>query len=1125
MMRFRVILVFFAVLSFFLIQSKSEIFAQEQKQVVIVNPIRGNDFWSQNFDLLETSKNEYSVIKKNNLKATWLIRYDALKDQSIDNFLLSLDPSQEIGLFLEITPSLTKDANVVYNQSQNWHYPKSLFLVGYTPNDRKKLIDTAVRKYQEVFSKTPTAVGAWWIDAFSLNYLKDKYKIEANLDVSDQYSTDQYQIWGQYWSLPFYPSRNNALVPAPSRDLKNGIVTIQWAARDPYNSYGNGVHDSTYSVQANDYLIHNLDVNYFEKLLNIYPQVVVGLENDFSWSKFGTEYSNQIDLLAKKQREGIIQTKTMSEYASYYIKAYPDLSPPYLIVADNPLGDGKVAWYQNLKYRVGWFYDPQKGSIIRDLRGYDDGLFEECFNKACQTLNLAAGSLSAIDDVTFGNGWIIDQGKVSNIKIQLKDNIVEINYANQAGTTRIIKFLPNDIDINGKIKTISQAIMDANNKSETSIYKQPLNLPLSLDLTYTLTQQLLSLIKFLIFSLLFFFLPGLALSRRYLFAIPVGLCLFTLVTFTLSWISKIFLHNSFQLDFLIWLLPIFGGVIVYKKSLLKVKFLKPPLMLTSVIILGSASWLATSVKNGLVFGYGLGFWGSQGHDGIWHLALISELQHNFPPNNPVFAGEKLTNYHYFFDLLLAKVGSFASIDNQDLLFRLFPFIVSLFCGILIFEVSKRIYSNYLSGVLAVFFLYFGGSFGFIVSYIKDHTLGGESTFWSQQAVSTLLNMPFALSIVIFLSGLLLFLELEKSQNKFKSQNIIPLVLLWGTLIEFKAYAGVLVLGSLTLLSLENLIIKREAKLLVVTVFCTVVSLVVFLPNNVASTSLFVFSPLWLVSTMVQFQDRLGWDRLYLTMQSGVLVKVILGFIFATLLFIVGNLGTRSIAVFKLGVIFKQRFLFYFLILALIIPLLFIQKGTNWNSIQFFYYEILILNIFAAVSFFSLIANRRKSIQVVIIIIMLVATLPTTWNSLGQYLPSRPPTRLSSAEFEALDFLKLQPKGTVLTLSFDPKFKNNFSEPVPLVAYVSTGYVSAFSAHPVFLEDTINLDILGVDYKGRLNIINDFTKITDQSKVLLKKNNISYVYIVNGQDIQIDTGKMGLDTIFENKEVRILKTKE
>ena len=51
------------------------------------------------------------------------------------------------------------------------------------------------------------------------------------------------------------------------------------------------------------------------------------------------------------------------------------------------------------------------------------------------------------------------------------------------------------------------------------------------------------------------------------------------------------------------------------------------------------------------------------HDGVWHLALISELKRNLPPNHPNFFGARLINYHYLWDLILAVLSKIFLLDQ------------------------------------------------------------------------------------------------------------------------------------------------------------------------------------------------------------------------------------------------------------------------------------------------------------------------------------------------------------------------------------------------------------------------------------------------------------------------------
>jgi len=1099
----------------FLISLTPSAFAMEQKQVVLVNPVRGSDFWSHKFSLTETPKKQYEIIKKNGFPATWLIRYDGLVNPEIQEFIKSLDSSQDIGIFFEITPTLTTAAGVNYNDTGNWHFAKSVLLTGYTPEDRKKLIDTAFDKFKEVSGKEVKSVGAWWIDAGSLSYMKDKYRITANLDVADQYSTDGYQVWGQYWSTPFYPSKSNALMPAQSEEQKLGIVTMQWATRDPFNGFGNGVFESTYSVQANDYILHNLGSDYFSKLLDIYPQTTVGLENDFSWAEFGKEFENQLNVIKQKQTH---QVKNMSQFADFYTKSTPLISPNVIIETTDPLGGpGKVVWINTPKYRAAWFAN-NVGSVVRDLRKYNDNSEEPCLKIACDELKLALAASHVIDDGNYASSWVLDEGKVSDVQVKKLSYGAEITYKNQSGTERTLRFLENDVEFAGQIHTLDVAISKAVTV-EDSGQKDSSNFSSAFNSRANLLTIGINAIKFVLLVILFFIIPGFTLTRSRTLAIPIGVSLFTLISWILGYL---------KLDPLIWALPIVSAALILrlysKEKSWRFIVRKIDLWLWILISIGSLSWWVTQFKNGLSFNYGLGFWGPNGHDAIWHLSLISQLQKNVPPENPIFAGVSLSNYHYFFDLLVAKSANLLAINPVELLFRLFPLLISVLAGLLIYKVALKIFDNRKAGLFSVFFLYFGGSFGWILTFIKDRSFAGETMFWAQQSVSFLLNPPFAISVVLFLAGLILFYEIiQKQHDKFTS--VIALVLLWGTLIEFKAYAGILVIGALGLFTLQRIILKRDFSFLKVTIPVLLLSLIVFLPNNSGSESLILFQPFWLIDSMVSSHDRLNWQRLTLALESGVWYKLIYGYGLGTLIFLVGNLGTRILSIAAIKDIFRHSFLFYFIALSIVLPLLFTQKGTTWNIVQFFYYGLLALNIFAGIGLYRFANKLPKPAGILAVIITILLTVPTTLGTFRHYLPARPPAKLPQQELDALNFLKKQPDGMVMALPFDEKLRNRFDTPLPLAVYTSTAYISAFSGKSVFMEDTVNLEILGIDNRGRLNTIRDFMKIRDQSKQILKDNNIEYVYVPKLFNFQVDEELMGLKTIYEQGEVKIYKVSD
>ena len=101
----------------------------------------------------------------------------------------------------------------------------------------------------------------------------------------------------------------------------------------------------------------------------------------------------------------------------------------------------------------------------------------------------------------------------------------------------------------------------------------------------------------------------------------------------------------------------------------------------------------------------------------------------------------------------------------------------------------------------------------------------------------------------------------------KLVKYIALVLIFGTLISFKVYAGLLALAGFGLLTIYRLVLKKDWQLLLLFISSLALSLVLFLPANSGGSTLVAWSPLWLVDSMIDFPDRLGWQRLALARQA------------------------------------------------------------------------------------------------------------------------------------------------------------------------------------------------------------------------------------------------------------------
>lgn len=418
--------VIFIIFLYFFLFCPDTLFAKDNSYITIVNPQRISSYTK---DYLASFKEEKTQVEKRNLPATWLVTYDVLAKMDFVLELRKLDTKQELGIFLEVTPQFAKEAGTTYNRSSSWHYANSLFLSGYKQNERKNLIDTVFKKFKKEFGYYPVSVGGWWVDAFSLSYMKEKYGITGVLGVSDQYDLDNYSVWGTWWSIPYYPNKNHAGLPAQTSADKLDIVAFRWASRDPLNGYSNPYQKAPSLYSTQDYPTSLSDFSYFQSLIELYSeqkpynrfgQITVGLEGDLDKDIYQNQLSAHLSVVSSMEKEGKITATTMKEFSNWYRKSFPYLSPPHIIATPDLLEkERKTAiWFQTPYYRIGIVYDAsvQKTYII-DLRAYQGNLYEPNYMSPNKQLNLSINLPYIIDSVIDARSTkILDLGQLKNIE-------------------------------------------------------------------------------------------------------------------------------------------------------------------------------------------------------------------------------------------------------------------------------------------------------------------------------------------------------------------------------------------------------------------------------------------------------------------------------------------------------------------------------------------------------------------------------------------------------------------------------------------------------------------------------------------------------------------------------------
>ncbi|NCU31447.1 MAG: hypothetical protein EOM23_00605 [Candidatus Moranbacteria bacterium] len=252
-------------------------------------------------------------------------------------------------------------------------------------------------------------------------------------------------------------------------------------------------------------------------------------------------------------------------------------------------------------------------------------------------------------------------------------------------------------------------------------------------------------------------------------------------------------------------------------------------------------------------------------------------------------------------------------------------------------------------------------------------------------------------------------------------------------------------------------------------------------------------------------------------------RLIFVYVVSISLFYVGNFAWRILGFLSIR---KNKYqlkipLLLTLLLSSLFPLFFIQKGTSWNTIQFLYYSLFIGNIFLTV---FLIKSSSKLIKYLIFPLIIITSLIAAYENLQRYLSNPAPASVSKQEVEGLNFLKSQPRGIVLTYPYDKYLKKGLSTPVPIYAYETTAYVSAFSKQITFLEDEMNLDITGFDWQSRRDEEEKFFVSSDEffARGFLVNNQIDYIYLVNNQNFTLTESQLQIEKIFDNGQVRIYK---
>ena len=352
------------------------------RAINIMNFIRAEEP-RERVDLMEPVRQQMALVKAHKFPATWLLQYDALVEGPYVEFLKSEMPAEhEVGIWFEMNRRICDDAGIAWRGNPEWewdyHVPVA-YAIGYTPDERRKLADTAAATFYRVFGHAVKSIASWNLDAVTVGYFSDKYGIDAFGNCRDQLATDGFTIWGAPIA-GYYPNRKNAWSPAVEAKNQISSPIFRLLGQDPVYYYDNTISapDTMEPVwptgRSESFVDRFLDMIANEPTLEFgYAQL--GQENSFGWPAMSKAFPMQMDKLALALTEGKLIVETMGETGRRFKRSFKSTPVQAQVMLQDPFGHSdtpqRTVWYQskylraNLHFHANEFY-------VRDLHIYDD---------------------------------------------------------------------------------------------------------------------------------------------------------------------------------------------------------------------------------------------------------------------------------------------------------------------------------------------------------------------------------------------------------------------------------------------------------------------------------------------------------------------------------------------------------------------------------------------------------------------------------------------------------------------------------------------------------------------------------------------------------------------------------
>lgn len=392
----------------------------------IVNIIHFQRRWStplftNDLDTFPCAEHQMNLVEAFGFPVTYLLDYGAFTDNRFKEKLKNCH-NYELGAWFEIIRPLTDKAGIEWHGKDIiWDIDANVYMsAGYTLEERIRLVDVFMEDFKSNFDIYPSTVGAWLIDAYTLNYMHEKYGVKASCFCRDQWGTDGISFWGGYYGHGYYPSKYNSFCPATTKENQIDVPIFRLLGSCPIEQYDNGmsVNDGPSECMG----VVTLEPSYKDKKVggggvpnwvdwfleeSFRPDTLsfnythVGQENTFGWTNQVSGTAYQFTQLKQLVAEGKVELQTLGQTAELYRQTYLQTCATSITALDDWKHTGKQSfWYNCKNYRMN-FYKENGVFWIRDIHLFRETYLERYRETPLADRNLLFDNLPVID----GNRW------------------------------------------------------------------------------------------------------------------------------------------------------------------------------------------------------------------------------------------------------------------------------------------------------------------------------------------------------------------------------------------------------------------------------------------------------------------------------------------------------------------------------------------------------------------------------------------------------------------------------------------------------------------------------------------------------------------------------------------------